>query len=93
MHPLTRFFDYLKRIEFSLALAREHIDDRELTEWYTDWMYELGSSEGMVPFIADARTRLLTPDALHIPRRCTTYLVPAEDPELTRAEWALSYEM
>jgi protein arginine N-methyltransferase 1 len=24
-----------------LALVREHIGDRELTEWYPEWMYEL----------------------------------------------------
>jgi hypothetical protein len=190
MHPLTRFFNYLKRIDFALALAREHIDDRKLTEWYPDWMYELmetdevrnrpyrdairevvsdkvvlelgtgrkalwalccakagakrvyaieankkayetslefvtsqgvrnvhlicgfsdevelpercevlvhdlvgdiGSSEGMVPFIEDAKRRLLTADAIHIPRRCTTHVVLAEDPQLRPAEWALSY--
>jgi predicted RNA methylase len=178
MHPLTTFFNYLKRINFRFALAREHIDERELTEWYSEWMYELmetdevrtrayrgaieealagkvvlelgtgrkallamycanagatkvyaieankrayqsslefvrsqgienihlicgfsynveipercdvlvhdlvgdiGSSEGMVPFVADARRRLLKPDAAHIPYRCTTYAVLAED--------------
>ena len=192
MHPLTRFFNYLKRIDFSLALAREHIDDRELTEWYPDWMYELmetdevrnqpyrdviqevvpgkivlelgtgrkalwalycarvgakrvyaieankqayesslayvrsqgvenvhlicdfsdkaqipercdvlvhdlvgdiGSSEGMVPFVDDARRRLLKPDAIHIPRRCTTHVVLVEDPKLRPAESALSYAL
>jgi hypothetical protein len=190
MHPLTRFFNYLKRIDFALALTREHIDDRELTEWYPNWMYELmetdetrngpyrdairelvadrivlelgtgrkalwaihcvragakrvyaieanrkayqaslevvraqkienlqivcgfsdkvelpercnvlvhdlvgdiGSSEGMVSFVADARKRLLTSDAIHIPRRCTTHVFLAEDPELRSVEWALSY--
>jgi hypothetical protein len=190
MHPLTRFFNYLKRIDFSLALSRDHIDDRELTEWYPDWMYELmetdevrnkpyretiqetvsgkvvlelgtgrkalwaiccakagakkvyaieankkayqasveflksqrmenvqliwgfsdkvelpercnvlvhdlvgdiGSSEGMIPFIEDAKRRLLTSDAIHIPLRCTTYGILVEDPKLSGAEWALSY--
>jgi predicted RNA methylase len=41
MHPLTRFFNYLKRIDFSLALEREHLSERELMEWYPEWMYEL----------------------------------------------------
>ena len=192
MHPLTKFFNYLKRINFRLALAREHIDERELTEWYPEWMYELmetdevrnqpyrdaiqelvsgkvvlelgtgrkalwavycakmgakkvyaieankrayqssldfvrsqgienihlicgfsdkvqipeqcdvlvhdlvgdiGSSEGMVPFVADARRRLLKPDAAHIPYRCVTCAVLAEDPKLSLAESALSYAL
>ena len=192
MHVLTRFFNYLKRIDFALALTREHIDDRDLTDWYPSWMYELmetdqartqpyrnairaavagkvvlelgtgrkallavycaqagaarvyaveanrkayesslalvqslgtgdirlicgfsdqvqipercdvlvhdlvgdiGSSEGMIPFIADARQRLLKPDAIHIPSRCTTLVVLAEDPKLTLAERALSYAL
>ena len=190
MHPLTIFFNYLKKINFSLALEREHIDDRELTDWYPQWMYELmetdevrtgayrgairsavpgktvlelgtgrkailagycaeagarkvyaieankdafeasaalvkargidnvelicgfsdkieapercevlvhdlvgdiGSSEGMVRFVADARQRLLARDAVHIPHRCTTYVVLAEDPKLSLAETALSF--
>lgn len=190
MHPLTRFFNYLKRIDFSLALAREHIDDRNLTEWYPAWMYELmetdevrnraygnaiqeavsgkvvlelgtgrkalwalfcaragakrvyaieanqkayqssldvvrsrgienvhlihgfsdqvelpercdvlvhdlvgdiGSSEGMIPFVEDAKRRLLSADAIHIPQRCMTLVILAEDPKLSLAEWGLSY--
>src|ERR1035438_263957 len=192
MHPLTRFFNYLKRIDFSMALAREHIGHRDLTGWYPEWMYELmetdeirnqaysetirdtvagktvlelgtgrralwaihsaragarkvyaieatprayesslqflksqqidmvhlvhgfsdkvtlpercdvlvhdligdiGSSEGMIPFIEDAKQRLLTPDALHIPRRCSTYGVLVEDPKMSWKEWAFSYAM
>jgi len=190
MHPLTRFFNCLKRNDVSLALAREHMGDRRLTEWYPEWMYELmetdevrnrayrdairkavpgkvvlelgtgrkalwaiscaragaktvyaieanktayeaslaivrsqgienlhlicgfsdkvelpehcevlvhdlvgdiGSSEGMIPFIEDAKRRLLMPDAVHVPRRCATYAVLVEDPHLTPAERALSY--
>src|SRR6516225_4978141 len=189
MHPLTRFLNYLKRKDISLALAREHLTDRDLTEWYPDWMYEImetdevrnrayedvirekvagkvvlevgtgrkalwavccaragakkvyaieanqrayqaalrflrsrridniqlvcgfsdkvqlpqrcevlvhslagdiGSCEGMVRFVEDAKRRLLTPDALHIPQRCATYAVLAEDPKLRLAERALS---
>src|ERR1700730_4024853 len=41
MHPLTRFFNYLKRKDFALALAREHLSERDLADWYPDWMYEL----------------------------------------------------
>jgi hypothetical protein len=191
-HPLTRFFNYLKRIDFALALERDHINERDLTNWYPEWMYELmetdevrnppyrsviqetvpgkvvlelgtgrkalwavncaragakkvyaieanknayqsslefvqsqkienvhliygfsdkvylpercdvlvhdlvgdiGSSEGMVPFIDDVRRRLLKPNAAHIPCRCTTYLVLVEDPRLRASEWAFSYVM
>jgi hypothetical protein len=192
MHPLTRFFNYLKRKDFALALAREHLSDRDLTEWYPDWMYEfmetdevrnqayqhviretvsgkvvlevgtgrkalwavyctkagakkvyaieanqrayqssleylrsqkienvhlicgfsdkvdlpeccevlvhsligdIGSSEGMIGFVEDAKRRLLTTDAIHIPQRCITCVVLAEDPKLRLAEWVLSYGM
>jgi hypothetical protein len=192
MHPVTRFLNYLKHKDFSMVLAREHLSDRELTEWYADWMYEametdeirnrayeeairdsvagkvvlelgtgrkalwavccaragakrvyaveanrrafessvrfvrskkfdnihlihgfsdkislperceilvhdlvgdIGSSEGMIPFIEDAKRRLLTPDAVHIPQRCTTHVFLAEDPKLRPAEWAFSYLM
>jgi protein arginine N-methyltransferase 1 len=190
MHPLTIFFNWLKRIDFSLALEREHIDDRALTDWYSAWMYELmetdevrtagyrgavsaavagrvvlelgvgrkalwalfcakvgarqvygieanraayagsraavaaagadnvqlfhgfsdqvelpqrcdvlvhdlvgdiGSSEGMVRFVADARQRFLTPDAVHIPFRCITEARLCEDPRLGAAERLLSW--
>jgi hypothetical protein len=190
MHPLTRFFNYLKRIDFSLAVEREHLSERQQVEWYPVWMYELmetdenrnqpyrdtireavagkvvlelgtgrkalwavccalagarkvyaveanerayqeslkflkarnidnvhlicgfsdkitlpercevlvhdligniASAEGMIPFIEDAKRRLLTPDAVHIPQRCVTCAVLAEDPTLTLAERTLSY--
>jgi hypothetical protein len=190
MHPLTRFFNYLKRIDFSLAVQREHLSERQQVEWYPVWMYELmetddnrnqpyrdtirevvadkvvlelgtgrkalwavrctaagarkvyaveanqrayqeslkflkarnidnvqlicgfsdkitlpercevlvhdligniASAEGMIPFIEDAKQRLLTPDAVHIPQRCVTCAVLAEDPTLTLAERTLSY--
>jgi hypothetical protein len=192
MHLVTRFLDYLKRKRVSLALAREHLTDRDLTAWYPDWMYEvmendevrnrayeeviretvagkvvlevgagrkalwavccaragakkvyaieanqragraarrflqsrridnvemvcglsdqvrlpeccdvlvhslvgdIGSCEGMVRFVEHAKRRLLTPDALHIPQRCTTYVVLAEDPKLPLADRALSYAL
>jgi protein arginine N-methyltransferase 1 len=192
MHPLTRLFNYLKRIDFSMALEREHLSEREQVQWYPEWMYELmetdeirnrfyqdairksvpgkvvlelgtgrkalwavccaragakqvyaveanerayqesvrflkvhrianvhlirgfsdkialpercdvlvhdligdiASSEGMIPFIEDAKRRLLTPDALYIPRRATTCVVLAADPRFTAAEWAFSYAM
>jgi hypothetical protein len=54
---------------------------------------DIGSSEGMIRFIEDAKRRLLTPDALHIPQRCTTYALLVEDPKLRLAEWVLSYGM
>jgi protein arginine N-methyltransferase 1 len=190
MHPVTRFLNYLKRKAFALALAREHLSDRDLTEWYPDWMYEvmetdlvrnqayedvirrtvagrvvlevgtgrralwavrcaragaqcvyaieanpracqaagrflqsqkidnvhllcgfsdrvqlpqrcdvlvhslvgdIASCEGMIGFIEDAKNRLLTADAIYIPRRSTTFVMLAEDPKLRPAEWALSY--
>jgi hypothetical protein len=54
---------------------------------------DIGSSEGMIRFIEDAKRRLLTSDAIHIPQRCTTYVMLAEDPKLRRVEWVLSYLM
>jgi hypothetical protein len=45
----------------------------------------------MIPFIEDARQRLLKSGAIHIPQRCTTYAVLAEDPALPAAEWIFSY--
>jgi len=56
-----------------------------------DLVGDIGSSEGMIPFIEDAKRRLLVSNAIHIPRRCTTYGVLAEDPKLSLAERALSY--
>ena len=190
MHPLTRFFNYLKLIDFSLAVQREHLSERQQVDWYPVWMYELmetdgnrnqpyrdtireavagkvvlelgtgrmalwavccaeagarkvyaveanklayqaslkflkarnmdnvhlicgfsdkitlpercevlvhdligniASAEGMIPFIEDAKRRLLVPDAVHIPQRCVTCAVLAEDPTLTLAERTLSY--
>jgi hypothetical protein len=190
MHPVTRFFNHLKRIDFSLAVGREHLNERQQVEWYPVWMYELmetddnrnqpyretiqetvagkvvlelgtgrkalwavccaeagarkvyaveanqrayqeslnflkarkidnvhlicgfsnkitlpercevlvhdligniASAEGMIPFIEDAKRRLLTPDAVHIPERCVTCAVLAEDPTLTLAERTFSY--
>jgi hypothetical protein len=192
MHPLTRFFRYLEKIDFRVVPARGHLDERELTEWYPDWYYEfmetdevrnrpyrdtiretvagkvvldvgtgrqamwavccaragakrvyaieankrayrsslrflrsqgmgnvilihgfsdqvnlpercdvlvheivgcIGSSEGMVTFVEDAKQRLLTTDPVLIPQRCTTYLVLVEDPRLRWAERAFSYAM
>jgi hypothetical protein len=58
-----------------------------------DLVGDIGSSEGMIPFIEDAKRRLLASDAIHIPQRCTTHVVLAEDPKLSLAERALSYGM
>ena len=190
MHMMTRFFNWGKRNDIAVALAREHIGFRELTNWYPEWIYEfmetdnvrntpyreaiketvagkvvleLGtgrkalwaiccaqagakrvyaieaneksfrasealvraqgianvnlicgfsdkvelpercdvlvhdligdivSSEGVLPFVEDAKRRLLKPGAQHIPWRCTTYFVLAEDPTLSWSERALSY--
>lgn len=192
MHPLTRFFNCLKRNDFAVAVARDHLSDRDLARWYPGWMYEfmetdavrnaayeevirdtvsgkivlevgagpralwavccaragakqvyaieanqkacesarefvrsqgienvhlicgfsdqielpercevlvhsivgdIGSCEGMIGFVEDAKRRLLTPDAVHIPQRATTYAVIAEDPRLRPAEWALSFAL
>jgi protein arginine N-methyltransferase 1 len=54
---------------------------------------DIGSCEGMIRFVEDAKQRLLKPDALHIPLQSTTYAVLTEDPRLRPAEWALSYVM
>jgi hypothetical protein len=190
MHPLTSFLNYLKRKQLALVLNREHLSDRDLTEWWPDWVYEalesdevrnqpyreaiqeavsgkvvlelgtgrkalwavccakagakrvyaveanrrayrasvrlvrskkienvhlicgfsdkidlpercevlvhslvgvIGSAEGMISFVEDAKRRLLTPDAIHIPHRCTTLVMLAEDPKLSMGEWVLSY--
>jgi protein arginine N-methyltransferase 1 len=190
MHPLTALFNYFQRTGFILALVRPHLSDRDTTQWYPDWIYEvmetdevrnqayreairdtvsnkvvlelgtgrkalwattcakhgarkvyaieanpksyesslkvlndnavrnvelihgfsdrvevpercevlvhdligsIGSSEGMVPFVEDAKRRMLTPDAVHIPRRCTTYAVVTEDPRLRLRETIFSY--
>jgi protein arginine N-methyltransferase 1 len=56
-----------------------------------DLIGNIASSEGMVPFIEDAKRRLLTPDAVHIPKRCVTCAVLAEDPTLTLSERTFSY--
>ena len=56
-----------------------------------DLLGDIASSEGMVPFIEDARQRFLTPDAIHIPQRCTTHVVLVEDPKLSLADRALGY--
>jgi hypothetical protein len=56
-----------------------------------DLIGNIASAEGMVPFIEDAKRRLLTPGAVHIPERCVTCAVLAEGPTLTLAERAFSY--
>jgi hypothetical protein len=56
-----------------------------------DLIGNIASAEGMIPFIEDAKRRLLTPDAAHIPKRCVTCAVLAEDPTLTLAERTFSY--
>jgi hypothetical protein len=56
-----------------------------------DLIGNIASAEGMIPFIEDAKRRLLVPDAKHIPQRCVTCAVLAEDPTLTLAERTLSY--
>jgi protein arginine N-methyltransferase 1 len=56
-----------------------------------DLIGNIASAEGMIPFIEDAKRRLLTPDAVHIPQRCVTCAVLAEDPTLTLAERTFSY--
>jgi hypothetical protein len=192
MHPVTRFFKYLEKIDFRVVQARGHLNERDLTEWYPDWYYEfmeadevrnrpyrdtireavagkvvldvgtgrralwaaccaragakrvyaieanerayqsslrflrsqgidnvrlihgfsdkvslpercdalvheivgcIGSSEGMVAFVEDAKRRLLTAEPVFIPRRCTTYVLLVEDPRLRWAERAFSYAM
>jgi hypothetical protein len=56
-----------------------------------DLIGNIASAEGMIPFIEDAKRRLLTPDAVHIPERCVTCAVLAEDPTLNLAEKTVSY--
>ena len=56
-----------------------------------DLIGSIGSAEGMVAFIEDVKRRMLTPDAVHIPRRCITYAVLTEDPRLRLRETIFSY--
>ena len=56
-----------------------------------DLIGAIGSSEGMVPFVEDVKKRMLTPDAVHVPRRCVTYAVLSEDPRLRAPETVFSY--
>jgi hypothetical protein len=58
-----------------------------------DLIGNIASAEGMIPFIEDAKRRLLAPDAVHIPERCVTCAVLAEDPTLTLAERTFSYAL
>jgi hypothetical protein len=39
--PADQILNYLKRMDFALALAREHLSNHDLAEWYPDWMYEV----------------------------------------------------
>jgi hypothetical protein len=47
----------------------------------------------MVTFVEDAKRRLLKPEHVLIPQRCTTYLLLVEDPRLRGMERAFSYAM
>lgn len=51
----------------------------------------IGSSEGMARFVADAKRRLLVPNAVHIPAQCNTYLFPTEHPRLNLIESLLGW--
>jgi predicted RNA methylase len=45
MHSITRFLNYLKHKDFSMALGGGHLSSRDVTEWYTDWIYEAMETE------------------------------------------------
>jgi hypothetical protein len=51
----------------------------------------IGSSEGMALFVRDAKQRLLTANAAHIPYACNTYLFPTEHPRLGMIERLLGW--
>lgn len=51
-----------------------------------DLVGSIGSCEGMVPFIEDAKARLLKHGAMHVPARCTTYFFPSALPEQSITE-------
>jgi hypothetical protein len=97
-----------RAFDSSLRLVRSHgIENIHLIQGFSDKVVlpercevlvhdlvgDIGSSEGMIPFVEDAKRRLLNADAIHIPRRCTTYAVLVEDPKLSAAEWMFSYGM
>lgn len=56
-----------------------------------DLVGSIGSAEGMVSFIQDAKQRHLVPGALHIPVRCRTFLFPTMPPALSFLERIFSY--
>jgi hypothetical protein len=51
----------------------------------------IGSSEGMALFVRDAKQRLLSANADHIPYACNTYLFPTEHPRLGIMERLLGW--
>lgn len=55
-----------------------------------DLVGAIGSSEGMIPFVRDAKARLLKPNAVHLPLRCRTYFFPTARPPHTFAEAAFN---
>lgn len=55
-----------------------------------DLVGAIGSAEGMVGFVRDAKERHLSADAVHIPKRCQTFFFPTARPQHTAAEWAFS---
>jgi protein arginine N-methyltransferase 1 len=78
VHPICGFSDKMTLPERCEVLVHDLIGN-------------IASSEGMIPFVEDPKRRLLTPDAVHIPQRCMTCAVLAQDPTLTLAERTFSY--
>ncbi len=56
-----------------------------------DLIGAIGSCEGMVPFLEDAKRRFLKSNAVHIPNRCRTYFFPSAMPRQTLAERVLGF--
>lgn len=56
-----------------------------------DLIGAIGSAEGMVPFLKDARRRFLSPDAIQFPLACQTLYFPSEIPKETFLERSFNF--
>jgi hypothetical protein len=72
------------RIRLHLGFSTEIELDRRSDALVHELIGTIASSEGMVHCIADAQERLLVADALIIPARVATLLVPVERPPILR---------
>jgi protein arginine N-methyltransferase 1 len=86
---LTRHLGFADRIQ----VFHEHSTNVELPEradiLVTETLGAFGFDEHILSSVVDARARLLTPDAIIIPRRVDLYLVPDDDASIydERVKW------